>query len=366
MKKLYASFAFSLLLLSVSATPGFRKTNVQSTNQDLQLMRMNLYDFHPDGSTFRIDGTVTQYDDIYSDDIDGNDGRKMTNPGVNVCILRDNINLVVERRHTIASADTIFFKIWGLQKKTYQLKFVAVNLNHPGLEAFMEDTYMHTSTPVNLNDTTNINIAINSDPASSYPNRFRLIYKTLILVVPVLHLTALPADLQNPRMLLNWNTRGNDSIKKYWIQRSSDGLNFSNVGVVKAQDPVFNKYEWADPFPSNAFNYYRVKSEAINGKTSYSEIIKIKGFRKESNKIALFPNPASSNNMNLNLENQPAGKYKARFYNSYGQAVLEQSFDFQGGNGIQKLQNNRSLVPGIYHLQIIKPTGDKEVMEVVF
>jgi hypothetical protein len=363
MKKLYSFFALSLITLSVAATPGLNKTNYPDS---VRLMRMNLYDFNADGSAFRIDGTMTQYGDSYSNDIDGEDGRKMTNPGVNVCLLRDNVNLVVERRHTIVSADTIFFKIWGLMNKTYQLKFVAVHLDQPGLEAFLEDSYLHTTTPVSLTDTTDINIEINSDPASSYRNRFRLIYKSVTLVAPVMHLTALPADQQNPRMLLNWNTENQDSIKKYWIQRSSDGLNFSDVGVVNVPNPVFNNYEWVDPFPSNGVNYYRIKSVAINGKADFSETIKIKGLIKKANKIALFPNPATTSNMNLNLENQPAGKYQVRFYNSYGQAVLEQSFDFRGGDGIQKLSSNQALVPGVYHLQVIKPGGDKEVLEVVF
>jgi hypothetical protein len=103
-----------------------------------------------------------------------------------------------------------------------------------------------------------------------------------------------------------------------------------------------------------------------NGKTEYSEVIKIKGGIKEINKISLFPNPATGSNMNLKLENQPSGKYQVRIFNSNSQAILEQSFDFNGGNGIQKLTNHQSIIHGVYHLQVIKPTGDKEVLEVVF
>jgi hypothetical protein len=191
-------------------------------------------------------------------------------------------------------------------------------------------------------------------------DRFRVIYKEAI--VPVIHFTALAGK----QIFLNWTTANNDSIKKYWIQRSSDGSDFSDVGVVNAPNPLFNKYEWSDPFPSSAINFYRIKSMQTNGKTEYSEVIKIKGGLKEINKISLFPNPATGSNMNLKLENQPSGKYQVRIFNSNSQAILEQSFDFNGGNGIQKLTNHQSIIHGVYHLQVIKPTGDKEVLEVVF
>jgi hypothetical protein len=356
MKKLYSFLAFSLLTLSAVATPN------QDPLSTVKLMRMNLYDYNADGSTFRLDGTVTQYGDEYSDDIDGYDGRKMTNPGINVCLLRNNVNLVVERRHTIASADTIYFNIWGLQRKAYEMRFIGVNLDHPGLTGFLEDSYLHTSTPISLNDTTNVRIEINADPGSSQQYRFRLVYKT---VSPVGHFIALNAGQQDQQIFLNWNVKNNEHIKKYWIQSSSDGTNFSDIGAINVESPFFSKYEWVDRFPSMETNYYRIKSLQIDGKTAYSETIKIKGLIKDQ-KSAFFPNPATSNNMNLDLSNQSSGKYQVRLFNSYGQMVMEQSFNFTGGNGVQKLSSNQSLRPGVYHLQILKPGGDKQVLEVIF
>jgi hypothetical protein len=363
MKKLYSFFAFSMVILSAVATPNLKEINFRDQASTTELMRMNLYDYNADGSTFRIDGTVTQYGEEYSDDIDGNDGRKMINPGINVCLLRNNVNLVVERRQPIVSTDTIYFNIWGLQRKAYQMRFIGVNLNHPGLTAFLEDNYLHSSTPVSLNDTTNVKIEINADPASSLQTRFRLVFKT---VHPIMQLTALNAGQQNQQIFLNWKTENNESIKKYWIQKSNDGSDFSDVGVINTENSFSNKYEWVDRFPSIGLNYYRIKSLQIDGTIDYSETIKTKGLIKEAQIIGFFPNPATSNNMNLDLSNQPAGKYRVQLFNSSGQMVMDQSFNFTGGNGVQKLSSNLSLKAGIYHLQILKPTGDKQVLEVVF
>lgn len=323
-------------------------------------MRMNVYDINADGSIFRIDGTFAQYGDIYSNDIDGMDGRKMTNPGVNVCLLRNNINLSIERRHTITVNDTLFFNVWGLQRRSYLMKFVGMNLEQQGLQAYLQDSYLHTSAPVNLNDTTDIKIDINSDPTSSASNRFRLVFK--MNETPVVHFTA----FQGQQVLLNWNSRNLDSVKKYWIQRSSNGTDFTDIGTLTGTSFLSQDFQWTDPFPTAAFNYYRIKSLQIDGKIDYSETIKTKGLIKEPQNITFFPNPATSNNMNLDLSNQPVGKYRVLLFNSGGQMVMDQSFNFTGGNGAQKLSSNLSLRAGVYHLQILKPGGGKEVLEIVF
>lgn len=354
MKKLYFFFSGCLLFSSISFSAQLQDTSI------VRLMRMNLYDFNADGSIYRMDGTFAQYDDAYSNEIDGMDGRKMTNPGVNVCLLRNNINLVVERRHTITADDTLFYNMWGLQKKTYLMKFVGMNLDQDGLQAYLEDSYLHTSQPVNLNDTTDIKIDITSDPASSVHNRFRLIFKKAE-VLPIVHFTAITGQ----QILLNWSGRNIDSVKKYWIQRSSNGSDFTDIGTLMTPLLRSENYQWTDPFPTAGFNYYRIKSLQNDGEISYSNIIMAKTLQLPT-RIQLFPNPANADNINLKMDNQPAGKYRVTIFNSSGQSVMQTSFDFAGGEGVQKIPNHQSFLPGIYHIQVIRPNGEKQMLEVLF
>jgi hypothetical protein len=353
MKKHYL-LPFALFFLSSFVFSAPHSSGTEIT----RLMRMNLYDFNADGSIYRLDGTFAQYGDEYSNDIDGEDGRKMTNPGINVCLLRNQINLVVERRHTITADDTLFFNMWGLQRKTYLMKFVGMNLEQEGLQAYLEDSYLHTSQPVNLNDTTDIKIQFNSDPASSVPNRFRLIFT---LAAPIVHFTAIAGQ----QTLLNWSGRNIDSVRKYWIQRSFNGTDFSDIGTVTSPAFLSENFQWADPFPGSDNNYYRIKSLQNNGEISYSNIMVTKTLQLTGS-VQLFPNPAKSDNMNLKMENQPKGKYQTRLFNSGGQMITQQSFDFAGGNGTQKLANNGSITPGVYYLQIISPNGETKILKILF
>jgi hypothetical protein len=366
MKKLSS---FSVLFLCIAFTYGAPTTkssgSANSPSSTLELMRMNVYGYNSDGSTFLVDGTVTQYGSQYSNDIDGYDGRKMTNPGANVCLVRDNINLVVERRQIIGLADTIFFKMWGLQKASYEMRFVAVNLDHPGLEAYLEDNYLHTSTPVQLNDTTHINIDINNDAGSYALNRFRLIYKTPSSAV---HFTAIEATAGEGQVFVNWQTESESNTNSFFIQKSLDGLHFFDAGSVSPYHFSAGNYQWTDRFPFDQYNYYRIKSMEANGQTAYSEIVKVKAPspKNKVSLITLYPNPVTGNNINLNMVNQPAGKYKLRLFNSFGQVIIVQTFNFQGGTAIQKMNINQSIQHGIYNLQVLKPTGDNELIELIY
>ncbi|MGN6603385.1 MAG: T9SS type A sorting domain-containing protein [Ginsengibacter sp.] len=330
-----------------------------------ELMRMNLYIDNADGSSTWVDGAVTQYGADYSDAIDGNDGRKMTNPGVNVCILRDNINLVVERRQLIVGTDTTFFKMWGLQKRTYEMRFVAQNLEQPGLTARLEDNYLHTSTPVLLNDTTHINIEINNDAGSYASDRFRLIYETESPVAPVVHYTALNDFAGKGGIMLSWVTESEINSNQYFVERSKDGIHFFNAGIIQSPGPG-GEFKWTDHFPADAFNYYRVEVVEPGNMISYSNIVNVKLNIKTNRKISVFPNPATVNNFNLDLSDQPTGKYELSLFNSSGIVVFHQTFNKNVGISLVKLQINQKLSPGIYHLEILKPDTQKQSLGVVF
>ena len=143
------------------------------------LIRSNLYITTPGGTPTIIDGDITQYDLSFSNNLDGLDARKMSNFAENIGLQRDAITLVIERRRTIQSTDTIFYKIWNLSPGTnYQLGFDPTNMAQPGLTAYVQDNYLHTNTPVSLETASSVNFSINADPASSDPCRFRLIFTT--------------------------------------------------------------------------------------------------------------------------------------------------------------------------------------------
>jgi hypothetical protein len=336
-------------------------------------MRMNLYGFYADSSTFVVDGTFTQYAPDYSNLVDGNDARKMFNPGENISLLRGTTNLIIERRQTFQDADTIFFRMWNMRKKTYQFQFIGRNMNEPGMSGVLEDRYLQTAAPLNLNDTTLINFIINNDTASYAQDRFRIIFKRMPLLVAIpFTFTSVKAYAQNEQINVSWKTVNENKIRNFNIERSADGISFSEMSSVNPSDLSSNSYEWTDHFPTKENNYYRIRSVNSEGSTEYSNVVKVELNSSAGRNTALstgitvYPNPATAANLNLRMINQVAGKYEIRLINSYGQSVLDQSFTYNGGNHIEKINAAKSIAAGIYHLEIYMPSGERKVINVVF
>ncbi len=139
-------------------------------------IRSYLYLVNTDGSSILYDGTLTAYDDSYSNNIDERDAKKMANFTENFGMLRTPVTLVIERRHTIKLNDTIFYKMWQMQQRTYRLEFVSKNMDYPGMSGILEDNYLKTTTPVDLNGTTPLIFTVTENEASSSSNRFLFIH----------------------------------------------------------------------------------------------------------------------------------------------------------------------------------------------
>ena len=117
------------------------------------------------------------FDNSFHNGYDANDALKLTNPNENFAILSNYKLLSIEARKQIARNDTVFFAISGMHVQAYQLHITPQNISDTGLTAWLEDRFLHITTPVSLTDTTIADFTITSDPASAASDRFMLIFK---------------------------------------------------------------------------------------------------------------------------------------------------------------------------------------------
>lgn len=335
---------------------------------DLVILSSNLYALQKDSTTILLDGGLTQFRPDFSNNLDSLDIRKMSNFSENFGLTRGTTTLVVERRKTIAVADTIFFKLWQTRQREYQLEFVTMNLEQPGLKGYLEDKYLQTRTSLNLNGSNHINFSITSNLASADVYRFRIIFSnTANAGILPLTFASVKAYQQNNSVNVDWKTESENNIKQYDVERSLDGTFFMEVATMTPYNLPSNFYHWTDHHPVGQNSYYRIRSTQMDGEIKYSKVVKINIRDKRiAAGMSLFPNPARSNNINLKMTNQEPGTYKIRLTNIYGQAIMLPSLNYGGGNTVEKLDFTKIISPGIYHLEIIKPTGEKQVINVMF
>ncbi len=138
--------------------------------------RTNLYVIKPGGNIL-LDGNRVRFDRSYSNDVDINDAIKLNNSSENFGITRNGKTLVIESRKPVSENDVINYKMTQARVQQYELEFIPENLASSGLQAFLEDGFLHTSQPVSLNTTTRIRFSVENIPGSYAENRFRLVFR---------------------------------------------------------------------------------------------------------------------------------------------------------------------------------------------
>lgn len=112
------------------------------------------------------------------------------------------------------------------------------------------------------------------------------------LVLP-LNLLSFEAFKNKTNVQLSWKTTNEINTSYFMVQRSTNGSAFNNIGSIQAVNTSGNnEYSFTDESPVNGVNYYRLQMVDIDGKTTYSFIIKIT-FGNTS-ELQVFPNPAKN------------------------------------------------------------------------
>jgi len=162
----------TITLLESAKTNGSANGNLGLRPVKRQQLRATLSDAQGE-----LDGTVAVFDAAFSNAFDGDDAQKMGNPGTNLAIELNGKILTVEGRQPAADKDAVQFRTWNLQAGTYTLKLDAGNIAEAGVEAILEDSYSKTSTPVQLNGSTEVSFTVDANSASKAANRLRLVFR---------------------------------------------------------------------------------------------------------------------------------------------------------------------------------------------
>ncbi|MGH2566037.1 MAG: hypothetical protein ACRDE5_16080, partial [Ginsengibacter sp.] len=178
-------------------------------------LRANLYGVTTDSSTYMADGVLINYDDSYSNNVDDMDAIKLTNTSENLAIKTAGKLLVIERRHTITSQDTVFLNLTGVRTQKYRFELMTDQLYHPGLTGFLEDNYLHTRTPLGIDGNTDVDFTVTSAAGSYVPDRFRIVF-TPPFALP-LTFTSVKAYQQGTHINVEWNVDNELNMKQYEV-----------------------------------------------------------------------------------------------------------------------------------------------------
>jgi len=161
--------------------------------------------------------------------------------------------------------------------------------------------------------------------------------------------------INNKSVLLKWKTENEINTSYFEVQRSADGVNFSNIGNVNANGNTTSaiNYQLND---NDAYNqqslllYYRLKMVDINGDYKYSNVISITLADITMGGISIMPNPVAKQ-ANVNILTTTAGVVRWKMTDNTGRVVLQNSLDARAGNNSIQI-NTEKLTPGIYYISV--------------
>ncbi len=85
------------------------------------------------------------------------------------------------------------------------------------------------------------------------------------------------AGQKNSANIINWNTNKEENNDRFIIERSTDGLNFTGIGLVNGAGnrTTVSNYNFTDNDFIEGNNYYRIKQVDMDGHASYSVVVHI-------------------------------------------------------------------------------------------
>lgn len=181
-------------------------------------------------------------------------------------------------------------------------------------------------------------------------------YRRNFTVLPVNGLSFTAQQISNAkRVELKWSTQQEINIRGFKVLRSTDGINFDQIGYMNAGGVNGNgaAYRFMDESPLAGKDFYRLEIDELSGDFTLSEIkrVDLQGY----NDLIISPNPVKQT---LNIQTGLVIKNAAlQIFNSSGQQVF--ATNINGTGNIPVKINN--LPPGIYLARIV----DREMVRQV-
>ncbi len=177
---------------------------------------------------------------------------------------------------------------------------------------------------------------------------------SLVVLMP----NALPIDLLSftgeclPNQIrLNWETASESNNDYFSVERSSDGINWTEIGTINAAGNATSsrKYFLDDVNKYSEISYYKLIQHDFSGVSRSFSPISVKNCFTDNVLLPIFPNPAH-NAININFNGDSEQVTNTAIFDLFGRQIY-QSAIYQSAVNIENFED------GIYFLQIILKSG---------
>ena len=183
-----------------------------------------------------------------------------------------------------------------------------------------------------------------------------------VITLPVTLLN-FKGSLQNNATLLNWETVNEHNTASFIVERSIDGINFSDIGTVAARGNTTTQvqYGYTDNDVtqlSSQIVFYRLRMVDIDANYKYSNVITI-SLGDIAGNVSVSPNPMD-NEMRVMMQATAEGAAQWKLIDNTGRIVLQNTIVLRKGSNSMTISVN-GLPKGLYYFSISGAGIDQKI-----
>lgn len=155
---------------------------------------------------------------------------------------------------------------------------------------------------------------------------------------------------QNKEVIIKWKTDDENELVRYELQKSTDQVHFTSIGMITPKRGHINDYQFIDDAEEQLIVYYRLKI-VYPTYTSYSIIKKLNNSSAIKKSVILQPN-IIQNHIELTIEENGAEWGDIVIHNPQGVVVYFKKQNLLTGKNRITLSGLPPLKMGMYFLKI--------------
>jgi len=155
---------------------------------------------------------------------------------------------------------------------------------------------------------------------------------------------------KNKTNIISWLTAKETEVSYYEIQRSGDGISFSKIATVNANNSYGNnQYQYTDEQPLKTWNYYKILIVDKDGKKHASPVMSVYINTGKLAVVRAFTR--SSTQVAIELQNNDPQNTELQILNNMGMVISKTSRKIEAGNTTLYL-DTPVLSNGVYHIKL--------------
>jgi hypothetical protein len=178
---------------------------------------------------------------------------------------------------------------------------------------------------------------------------------SLAILIPntlPIDLVAFTGECLPNQIHLNWETASEINNDYFSIERSKDGINWSEIGKISGagNSSSIRKYFLDDVNQYNETSYYQLKQHDFSGISRTFSPISVKNCFTGNDALSIYPNPAE-NAININFSGNIEQVMNSTIVDLFGRNVYQSS-------KYQSVINTSNFENGIYFLHLVLESGN--------